>query len=338
VRLLVLGGTKFLGRAVVESALEQGHEVTLFNRGETNPELFPQAEKLRGDRDGDLGALEGGSWDAVVDPSGYLPRVVHASAELLRDAVDHYVFVSSISAYDEPFTAGFDEAQPLKAPEYEQEDVREHYGALKVACEQVVAEVFPGRSAAVRAGLIVGPHDPTDRFTYWPTRLARGGEVLAPGRRGRQWQFIDVRDLGAWIVHVAENRIAGAYTATGPVPATTAAEVLETCRAVGGSDARLTWVDQEFLLEREVGEWMELPLWLSESGEFAHMLEADVSRAVGAGLVTRPVAETVRDTLHWAQTREGHGSGTVAMGGAEGVGLDPERERELLAEWRGRAA
>jgi 2'-hydroxyisoflavone reductase len=335
-RLLVLGGTKFLGRAVVEAALERGHEVTLFNRGETNPELFPETEKLRGDRDGDLGALEGRSWDAVADPSGYLPRVVRASAELLRDAVGHYVFVSSVSAYDEPFTAGFDEGQALKAPEYESEDVREHYGGLKVACEQVVEEVFPGRSASVRAGLIVGPHDPTDRFTYWPVRVARGGEVLAPGRRGRSWQFIDVRDLGGWMVRVAEERTAGAFTATGPVPATTAAEVLETCRAVTGSDARFTWVDEDFLLEREVGEWMELPLWLSEASEFAHMLEADVSRAVAAGLETRPVAETVRDTLDWAGAREGRGSGTVAMGGAEGVGLDPERERELLAEWRGR--
>jgi 2'-hydroxyisoflavone reductase len=336
VRLLVLGGTKFLGRAVAEEALARGYEVTLFNRGETNPELFPEAEKLRGHRDGDLRALEGRSWDAVVDPSGYVPRVVRASAELLRDSVGHYVFVSSVSAYADPLAAGFDEGAPLKQPELESEDVREHYGALKVACEQVVEEVFPGRSASVRAGLIVGPHDPTDRFTYWPMRVARGGEVLAPDRGGRQWQFIDVRDLGGWLVRLGEERTAGAFTATGPAPATTAAEVLETCRAVSGSDARFTWVDEEFLLEREVGEWMELPLWLSAQGEFAHMLDADVSRAVAAGLTFRPLAETVRATLAWARARDGRGAGTVAMGGAEGVGLAPERERELLAAWHGR--
>jgi 2'-hydroxyisoflavone reductase len=337
VKLLVLGGTKFLGRAVVEEALARGHEVTLFNRGETNPDLFPGTEKLRGHRDGDLGALEGRSWDAAVDPSGYVPRVVRASAELLRDSVGHYVFVSSVSAYADPLAAGFDEAAPLKEPEWQSEEVMEHYGALKVACEQVVEEVFPGRSASVRAGLIVGPHDPTDRFTYWPVRVARGGEVLAPGRRGRQWQFIDARDLGGWIVHLAEERTAGAFTATGPVHATTAAEVLETCRAVSASDARFTWVDEEFLLERDVGEWMELPLWLSEQGEFAHMLDADVSRAVAAGFETRPVAQTVRDTLEWARTRDGRGAGTAAMGGTEGVGLAAERERELLAAWHARA-
>jgi 2'-hydroxyisoflavone reductase len=336
VRLLVLGGTKFLGRAVVAEALALGHEVTLFNRGETNPELFPEAEKLRGDRDGELRALEGRSWDAVVDPSGYVPRVVRASAELLRSSVGHYVFVSSISAYANPLAAGFDESAPLKQPELRSEDVDEHYGALKVACERVVEEVFPGRSASVRAGLIVGPHDPTDRFTYWPVRVARGGEVLAPGRRGRQWQFVDVRDLGRWILRLAESRTAGAFTATGPVPAATAAEVLETCRAVSASDARFTWVDEELLLEREVGEWMELPLWLSAQSEFAHMLEADVSRAVAAGLTFRPLAETVRDTLEWVRTRDGSGAGTVATGGASGVGLDPERERELLVAWHGR--
>ena len=336
-RLLVLGGTKFLGRAVVEDALARGHEVTLFNRGETNPELFPEAEKLRGNRDGDLGALSGRSWDAVVDPSGYVPRVVRASAELLRDAVGHYVFVSSVSAYADPLAAAFDEEAPLKEPEWESEEISGHYGGLKVACEQVVEEVFGGRSASVRAGLIVGPNDPTDRFTYWPVRVARGGEVLAPGRRGRQWQFVDVRDLGAFVVRLAEARIGGAFTVTGPVPATTAAEVLETCRAVSGSDAHFTWVDEAFLLEHEVGEWMELPLWLSEQGQFAHMLDADVSRAVAAGFETRPVGGTVRDTLEWARTRDGCGAGTAAMGGTQGVGLDPERERELLAAWHTRA-
>jgi 2'-hydroxyisoflavone reductase len=206
-RLLVLGGTKFLGRAVVESALERGHEVTLFNRGQTNPELFPEAEKLRGNRDGDLRALEGRTWDAVVDPSGFVPRVVRAGAELLAaNGVENYVFVSSISAYAD-FGRGYQESAPLaELADPASEDVARDYGALKVACERVVEAAFPGRSAHIRAGVIVGPHDPTGRFTYWPMRLQRGGEVLAPGRGDEPWQLVDVRDLGAWIVRLRRTR------------------------------------------------------------------------------------------------------------------------------------
>jgi 2'-hydroxyisoflavone reductase len=329
VRLLILGGTKFLGRAVAEAALARGHELTLFTRGQTNPDLFPEAEHLRGDRDGDLTALEGRSWDAVVDPSGYVPRVVRASAELLRDAVGHYVFVSSVSAYAEPLPLRFDEDAPLHG-EPTSEQVMEEYGPLKAACERTVEEVFPGRSAAIRAGLIVGPHDPTDRFTYWPVRLAAGGDVLAPGYPGRHVQFVDVRDLGEWIVHVAENRIAGPFNATGPEPPITMGDLLETCRAVAANDARLVWVADDFLLEREVGEWMELPLWLVEE---QNILEADVSRALAAGLRFRPLEETVRDTLAWARAQR-ETAGPFASGMATGkAGMEPERERELLAAW-----
>jgi len=339
VKLLILGGTKFLGRAASEAALARGHELTLFNRGATNPDLFPEAEKLRGDRDGDLRALEGGSWDAVIDPCGYVPRVVRASAELLSGAgVAHYVFISSISAYSE-LPRDYDESAPLdELEDPASEEVMRDYGPLKVACERVVEEVFPGRSSLIRAGLIVGPHDPTDRFTYWPARLARGGDVLAPGSPDQPWQFVDARDLGAWLVRLCEERTPGAFNATGPVGGTTAGEVLETCRRVAASDAELTWVDDSFLLAHEVGEWMELPLWVAQEGENATLHTADVSRAVAAGLATRPVEETVRDTLAWAASRDGRGEGTVAMGTAEGVGLDPEKERRLLAEWRGRAA
>jgi nucleoside-diphosphate-sugar epimerase len=334
-RLLVLGGTKFLGRAVAEAALARGHELTLFTRGRTNPELFPEAEHLRGDRDGDLAALEGRSWDAVVDPSGYVPRVVFASADLLRDAVEHYVFVSSISVYAPPFAPAFDESAPLaELDDPRSEEVQLHYGGLKVLCERAVAEVFGDRSARVRAGLIVGPHDPTDRFTYWPRRVAAGGTVLAPGRPDRPVQFVDVRDLGGWIVHLAEERIGGAFNATGPVPPVTMGELLETCRRVGGSDAEIAWIDEAFLLEREVGPWMELPLWLPESDpEHAHMQEADVSRALTAGLSFRPVEETVRDTLAWAQAVD-ETAAPLASGMAIGeAGMEPERESELLADW-----
>jgi nucleoside-diphosphate-sugar epimerase len=341
-RLLVLGGTKFLGRALVDEALARGHELTLFNRGETNPELYPEVEKLRGNRDGDLSALEGREWDAVVDPSGYLPRVVRASAELLADRVGHYTFVSSISVYGD-FSEVIDEdtGQLIRLDDTSDESLEgDRYGGFKALCEQVVADLFPGRSARVRAGLIVGPNDPTGRFTYWPVRVSRGGEVLAPGRKGRPVQFVDVRDLGAWIVDLAEEGMSGTFNATGPHPPVTMAELLETCRAVSGSNARITWVAEEFLLEREVGEWMELPLWIAETGDPSerHFMEVDVSRAMAAGLRFRTVADTVRDTLEWAlitgAPREALASG-LEFGEA---GMAPDRERELLADWRARAA
>ncbi len=335
-KLLVLGGTKFLGRAVVEEALARGHAVTLFNRGVTNPGLFVDAEHLQGDRDGGLTALEGRSFDAVVDPSGYVPRLVRASAELLRaGGTQHYVFVSSISAYRSPLTPGFDERAPLATMERPTEEITgESYGPLKVACEQVVADVFPGAHATIRAGLIVGPHDPTGRFTYWPGRVDRGGEVLAPGDPGRRIQLVDVRDLGGWIVRVCEERAVGDFNSTGPASEMTMGELLESCRRVSESDATLVWVDDAFLLEREVGQWMELPLWLA--GADAAMLQADVSRAVAAGLRFRPLDETVRDTLQWV--RSGGAPGELASGLSSGeAGMRPDREAELLEEWRTRS-
>jgi 2'-hydroxyisoflavone reductase len=311
-RLLVLGGTKFLGRAVVEAALERGHEVTLFNRGRTNAGLYPEVERLRGDRDGDLSALEGRSWDAVVDTSGYVPRVVRASVELLQARAEHYTFVSSISVYEGP-------DRLIELDDSATEDVQQHYGGLKALCERVVEKGFPARSASVRAGLIVGPHDPTGRFTYWPHRLARGGEVLAPGPPERAVQLVDVRDLAAWMLGLGEQRVAGTFDATG---STTMEKVLQACLRVTESDATITWVDDAFLAEAGVGEWMELPLWLV-SPEHRHLVEVDASRAVTAGLSFRPLEETVRATVSDAAL-------------VEGVGLTPEREAELLAEWHGR--
>jgi 2'-hydroxyisoflavone reductase len=329
-RLLVLGGTRFLGRAAVEAALARGHEVTLFNRGETNAELFPETEKLRGDRDGGLTALEGREWDAVIDPSGFVPRLIRDSAELLRNSVGHYVFVSSMSVYLEPYVADFDEDAAVFEDEPKTEEVLEEYAQLKAACERVLAEVLPEAHASVRAGLIVGPHDPSGRFTYWPLRVAAGGDVLAPGPPERKVQFVDVRDLGAWMVHVAEERIAGAFNAVRP--AEPFGELLEVCREVSGSDARFVWMDESFLLDREVGQWMELPLWLA--GEEAPFLQADVSRAVAAGLRFRPVAETVADTLAWARET---GAPLVADTDRLGTaGMRPEREAELVGAWQSR--
>jgi 2'-hydroxyisoflavone reductase len=330
-RLLVLGGTKFLGRAVVESALDRGHEVTLFNRGRTNPELFPDVERLVGDRDGDLGALAGRVWDAVIDPSGYLPRHVRASAELLRGSARHYVFVSSISVYDLPSAPWIDESARVVPLVEEAAGVTgENYGGLKVGCEAVVREVFPGAFANVRAGLIVGPHDPTGRFTYWPVRVARGGDVLAPGNPGRVVQIVDVRDLGAWLVQVAVDRIVGDFNATGPEPSLTMGRLLETCRVVADSDAAFVWVTDQFLLEQGVGPWMELPLWLEP--EDAALLQLDVSRAIAAGLRFRPLDDTVADTLAWVAA--GGTPGELASGLAIGeAGLAPDREAALLEAW-----
>jgi 2'-hydroxyisoflavone reductase len=318
VRLLVLGGTKFLGRAAVEAALARGHEVTLFNRGETNPELFPEAEKLRGDRTQDLDVLKGREWEAVLDPSGYIPSVVRASAEALADATAHYLFISSVSVYAslaEPVDEDSPVAELGELPDDKLSDDYSNYGPLKALCEQVVADVFGERQASVRPGLIVGANDPTGRFTYWPHRVARGGQVLAPAPPEGQVQVIDAKDLGAWLVDLSERRAGGVFNATHP--GRSWREVLETCRDVGGSDASFEWVSAELLKEHEVGEWMELPLWIADP-DAAAMHEVDVSRAVAAGLAFRPLDETVRDTLEHAAT-------------VEGVGLTPEREAELLA-------
>ena len=329
-RLLVLGGTKFLGRAVVEAALARGHEVTLFNRGLTNPELFPEVEKLRGDRDRGLDPLRGRSWDAVVDTSGFVPRVVRQSAELLNDAVDHYVFVSSISVYRDPLAPGFDESGPLvELPDPTIEDYRssaEAYGGLKALCEEAVRDEFPDSFAIVRPGLIVGPHDPTGRFTYWVVRVARGGRVLAPGPPLRLVQVVDVRDLAEWMVRLADERVAGTFNAVSrPFPLE---ELLETAREVSGSDAEIVWVDEGLLLERGVSPWMELPLWVPTDD--AGFLQANVAAALAMGLSIRPLEQTVRDTLAWATEA---GSDLVTPGPTGEAGMTPEREAELLEAW-----
>ena len=308
-RLLILGGTKFLGRALVDAALAAGHDVTLFNRGETNAELFPETEKLRGDRTSDLSALEGRTWDAVLDVAGYVPGVVRASAELLRDS-GRYVFVSSVSVYAN-FDEAWDESGPLSelgdAPVDELASDYSNYGALKVLCEQEVERVFGDRALIVRPGLIVGPHDPTGRFTYWAHRLARGGETLAPGPPERAAQFVDVRDLARWTVEATERGLSGAFNATNAgVPW---GELL--------ADAEATWVPDEFLQEHEVGEWMELPLWIAGTG-----LRVDVSRIHREGLRSRPLDETL--------------AGARDAPLVDGVGLTPQREAELLAAWHER--
>jgi 2'-hydroxyisoflavone reductase len=318
-RLLVLGGTKFLGRHAIEAALAAGHEVTLFTRGQTNPELHPEAEHLRGDRDGDLEALEGRSWDAVVDTSGFVPRVVRQSAELLWDSVRRYVFVSSISVYDD-FSAPVDESSRVaQLEDPSSEEVLEHYGALKAACEHVVEKAYGDRSARVRAGLIVGPHDATDRFTYWPRRIAAGGDVLCPGDPDAPVQFVDVRDLGAWLVKLALEGPGGVFNATGPAEPLSFVELLDRMSTTIGSDANLVWTDEQRILAADVQPWTELPLWLPGS-KHAGMARADISRALAAGLTFRPLEETVADTLAWDRTVPG-----------DRPTLRAEKEQEILA-------
>jgi len=336
-KVLILGGTRFLGRHLAQSALKAGHEVTLFNRGQSAPDdTTDGVETLIGDRDGALSALAGRSWDVVIDTSGYVPRIVRQSAELLRDAVDRYIFVSSVSAYADLSRPGVDESsEVLRLPEAEEdsEDVPRHYGALKAACEAELESLLPGRVLIVRPGLIVGPHDTTDRFTYWPSRIARGGETLAPGNPDARVQFIDVRDLADWIVRMAEERAAGVYNAVGPQSELRMRDFLKTCVHAVGSDSRLTWVDETFLLERGAGPWIELPLWLPPQGEtapFAHMMSVDGKAAFSAGLLCRPLEHTVRDTAAWDAARGG--------GEPRRAGLAPEREAELLAAWRARGA
>ena len=328
-KLLVLGGTQFVGRHLVEAALERGHEVTLFHRGEHGAHLFPEVERVRGDRERDLGALAGRRWDAVLDTSAYVPRVARISAEALRDAADLYLFVSTISVYAPGAPLPLREDSPLaelEDPETEEVDGGT-YGGLKVLCERAVEAAFPGRALVVRPGLIVGPDDYTDRFPYWPRRVAEGGEVLAPGDPGRFWQFVDVRDLGGWMVRMVEAGRTGRFNVDGPRRAWTVGEVLETCARVSGSGAELTWVPEEFLLEQGVEPWTGLPFWFPEDDPALRgAYDVAVDRAVEAGLAFRPLADTVRDTLEWDRARPAEERGKKA-------GIPRDREREVLDAW-----
>lgn len=333
-KILVLGGTRFLGRVLVEAALGSGHEVTLFNRGKTDPELFPKTEKLVGDRDGNLDVLKDRVWDAVIDTSGYVPWSVRESAALLADAADHYTFISSVSVYDELEEPWIDEGHSVGklAPERVEElkemeadeAIREHYGELKFLCEREVERAFPGRSFIVRPGLIVGPYDFTDRFAYWVNRIAKGGEVLAPGRRDKSVQFIDVRDLAEWILRMVESKADGTFNATGPETELTMEEFLDTCKETVGNETELIWVEEKFLLGHEVNGWTDLPLWIPDSSNMDGFLKVDIRKALHAGLKFRPLEETIRDTLAWESTRTPH---------ERKAGLAPKKEKAVLYDW-----
>jgi 2'-hydroxyisoflavone reductase len=320
VKLLLIGGPRFLGRAIADAALAGGHELTFFNRGRTNPELYPEIERIVGDRTSDVSALTEQRWDAVIDTCGYLPDVVRASAEALADA-GAYCFVSSVSVYADQSVPPTEESAVATLGELPADEVTdESYGALKALCEEEVRRVFGDRALVVRPGLIVGPHDPTGRFTYWPHRIAQGGEVLAPGAPEDPLQFVDVRDLAEWTVERTAAGTGGTFNVTGLTLPFSA--LLEECRRLTGSDARFTWVASDWLLAAGVEEWMGVPLWIASPGwEAANKVVID--RALDTGLTFRPLAEIVRGALEHATT-------------TEAAGLTPEREAELLAEWHGR--
>jgi nucleoside-diphosphate-sugar epimerase len=323
VRVLILGGTLFVGRHLVEAALDRGHEVTLFNRGQTGPGLYPDLETRHGDRAaGDLESLREGTWDVVFDTSARVPRWVREAATLLADRVGHYSFVSSCSVYSDTTLPGTNESSPVHALDDETTETitsADVYGGLKVLCERELERALPGRSLSARAGLIVGPYDGTGRFTYWVHRIARGGGVLAPEPRDQPVQLIHGRDLADWLLDMAEKGETGVYNATGPESPLTMERLLDEIVADTGSDAHLIWVDEDYLVENGVEAWSDLPLWLAPGGnpEVANFLAVDITRAVTAGLKFRPLARTIRDTLEHADT-------------SPEAGLDEARERELL--------
>lgn len=350
-RILVLGGTKFLGRAVVDAARARGHVLTLFNRGKHDPGAYADLEQLHGDRTQPRGlaALAGGTWDAAIDTAAYLPRDVRSMADALKGRVAHYTFVSSVSVMASHTLADQDETAPVARLTPEQQAqvdglalgetitaraLGEFYGPLKAQCEDAARIAFPSSALIVRPGLIVGPYDGSDRFTYWPARLMKGGEVLAPGRPDRQVQFIDVRDLAEWMVRMIEGRAEGTIQATGPRAPLAFGDVLAACARVAheraAPAATLRWADDAFLLAEGVGPWIEMPLWIPEHDEtMGGFMTEVITKALESGLTFRPLEETIRATLDWDAARP--------EDAPRAAGLAAVKERELLATLATRA-
>lgn len=324
-KILVLGGTRFLGRFLVEAAREAGHQVTLFHRGRTGTELFPGVPRLLGDRSrGDYASLAGESWDAVVDVPTDQPRWVAEATRALAGSVGHYTFVSSVSVYADLSSSGLDEEAPVATCPDGELARPEFYGARKARCEEIVRSAFPDGSLVVRPGLVVGPHDPSDRFTYWPRRLARGGSFLAPGDGTSRTQFVDVRDLARWILELVEARVLGTFHATGPEAPLTLGEFFSRALVALGARAEPTWIPEESMERLGVAPWTDLPAFVPRAMQ--GMLSLDPSRALAAGLRLRPLEETVRDTLAWDLSRPPPPSYQA--------GLTPSREASLLERLR----
>ena len=328
--ILFIGGTSFVGRHTAQAAIDRGHRVTLFHRGKTGADLFPEAEHMTGDRDTGLKLLDGRTWDAAIDVCGYVPRQVRQAAEVLAGSVGRYCYISSVSAYKPTGANGVDEDSPLfgatdlEDPQTETVD-EQTYGPLEALCERAGIEGFGDRTLIVRPTYVVGPHDPTDRFTYWVRRASAGGEILAPGPADAPAQVIDARDLGAFIVGLVEQGRDGVFNGVGPADPLTFGGMLEACVATADAVAMLTWVDPAFLQERDVEIESAFPLW--GGPEEFEMMRADPSKSIGAGLTFRPLDETIRDTRAWDEER-----GLPEMEGP----ISAELEAELLAAWNAR--
>lgn len=320
-KILIIGGTRFVGRHLVNSARAHGHEVTLFNRGKSNPGLFRRVKTIRGDREHDLDQLSG-DWDAVIDTCGYIPRIVRLSAEALKERVRRYIYISTVSVYSSFKKIGIRESDAVGTmPDESVEEITdETYGPLKALCEKSVQEAYGPRSLIIRPGLVVGPHDPTDRFTYWPLRIAKGGDVLVPDNPSAMTQFIDARDLADFIVRLADHNVSGVFNAVNnPVTLNT---LFETCRRISKSKAVFHWAPVDFLAKHNIQPWSDMPAWVPETGDDAGVAHVDSSKAIQAGLAFTPLAQTVKDILEWEPERpEGH---------EMKAGLKPEREKELL--------
>lgn len=321
-RLLVIGGTIFLGRHLVALALAAGHKVTTLNRGSIYLEEQANVERLLADRNGDLSVLHGRTFDAVIDTCAYHPNSVNHSLSALSGKVGNYVFISTISAYGDFSEIGLSEESPIKYTQYgEQGD----YGSLKADCERVVTNLMPEHSLIIRPGLIAGPYDPTDRFTYWPARFARGGKVAVPERLERSLQFIDVRDLASFVLARTEAQARGIYIATGPKDRLTLLDLMDACQRAAGVESTMVKVEEFILLKHEVKHWTELPLWIPDTMKnFAGVMRLDRRKAVTDGLTCRPIETTVADTLVWDRTRD------PAL--ERKAGLSPEREAVLLRQ------
>ena len=332
-KLLIIGGTRFVGRHLVENALARGHEITLFYRGQTNPDLFPSATHLHGDRKTEEGMslLSGQQWDAVIDTCGYEPKVTNLSAQTLKDRVELYCFISTISVYKNPLLPNSDENAPLGRLDNltnlnEVTLTNETYGPLKVHCEEGITEILGARALHIRPGLIVGPHDPTDRFTYWPHRVMTGGNILAPGTPELAAQFVDARDLAAWTLDAVEAKLSGAYNVAGRT--VTFGAILRACEEATGMPSEMReikWIPEAWLQENGVQPWVELPLWISSNdADMAGFNTMSSAKAIAAGLTYRPLLDTVRDTMAWDKTR-------IITENSWKNTLKPEREEELIA-------
>jgi 2'-hydroxyisoflavone reductase len=334
-RILILGGTGFIGPYQVQYALSRGHKITTFNRGKTHKNELPEGvEQLIGDRNGQLDALKNRQWDVVIDNPTTLPAWVRDAAQVLKGNVERYVFISTISVYGE-VKQGVDESAPLakyEGPDPYKETLEamkaggfKTYGPLKALSEKETEKWFPGKALIIRPGLIVGPHDETDRFTYWPVRIDRGGEVLAPGNPNDPVQFIDARDLAEWTIRAVENGETGIYNATGPAKPLGIGGMLDGIKEAEKSNAKFTWVNEEFLTQQKVEPWSDMPVW---TGKESGLARTSISRALSKGLTFRPLADTARDTLSWFKSLPQDRQSKMR------AGLTPEREAEVLATWK----